>query len=619
MWLLESLAHIMGIAMKHRWKVLTALVICMAIFALGTLTARPLRKFVKAALLEAGWTPVVTEARRKAKPARVPFRHAPIPPSDRISARRHILASLHGALETGDLKHAASLNSILAQEALQRAYRTLKAWEKLRDPETGLVPRGTQPEMAYWNTRDTAADLFPFLLLASQHVDKGNERLWLNTLAKERELSGPMPRTIRFKPTRIEARDSSEVIFGASEYAKDGLLAVAERSGRGPWFERLEEIAQSIIDTSYVETGSGRICSSGTEVNGEMLQVLSRLYWATKKDEYLQMAERIAGAYFFDILPNNQYLPVSDWDFAKGQPASSHFRLRDHGSEIVPGLTELYLLETMQQRPQAARYRTPLKTLLDQLLVVGRTEDGLWYNNVDTNTHEPLDKAVADTWGYILNAYQMFDIAEGTSIYSDEIKRTMLAAASRKSFQWEGLHHDGYADSIESMLYLLPWFDIPECHQWVDDEIEIMFRMQSPSGFVAEQYLDGNFIRTALLYAAYKTQGVAADPWREDVYLGAVFDKGKKELYIYITANAQWTGLLKFDPPRHSLVWNLPVEYPRLNGTPEWFVVEPESTYTIVDLNTGKESRQSGETLAKGIEISIAEKQLPTLLVVSGK
>ena len=538
---------------------------------------------------------------------------APIPPSH----RRHTVAALHRALERGDFKEAALLNSILAQEAFERAHSTLKAWEELRDPETGLVPKALHPA-AYWDAKNAGADLFPFLLLASQYLDKENERLWLNTLAKEREICGPLPCSIRFQPTMVIAEESYSPIEGASEYARDGLLTVAERSGRGPWFDRLEEIMQALIDTAYVQTKSGNICSSTTEVNGQMLQVLSRLYWATQKDEYLQMAERIAEAYLFDILPNNHYLPANDWNFAQGEPASSYFRFGDHGNEIIAGLSELYLLEKTQGRPQAAHYRQPLKRFLDLILVVGRAEDGLWHSSVDIKTREPHHKRLVDTWGYILNAYQMFDMAEGTFIYADEIKRTMRAAAARKSFVWqESQPHDGYADAIESMLYLLPWFDISECHQWVDEEIGVMFRMQSPFGFVSAHYLDGNFIRTSLLYATYKTQGTMAHPWREDVYLGAVYDRDEKELYVYLSADAQWEGVLKFDLPRHHTMWNLPFEYPRLNGTPEWFVVEPQKTYAVVDLDTGKESFHSGRSLAKGLAISLDEKDFPVYLRVS--
>jgi hypothetical protein len=144
-----------------------------------------------------------------------------------------------------------------------------------------------------------------------------------------------------------------------------------------------------------------------------------------------------------------------------------------------------------------------------------------------------------------------------------------------------------------------------------------MFLMQSPSGFIRQQYLDGNFIRTALLYAVYKTQGLIADPWREDLYLGAVYDKTEKELYVYFTAAAEWEGVLRFDVPRHSTIWNLPFEYPRLNGTPEWFVVDPGQLYTVTDRSTGETLSQSGESLARGFEIAVGEMDLPRLLVIS--
>ena len=601
--------------MNHKWKTLIVVVTCALISAGTIMMVSPLKGAVKTTLRKLGLTPAMKTVVHYAGWTTRPIHPAQILPPDRLSTRRHTLAVLDKALERADFKQAAFLNSILAQEAFQRAHRTLKAWEKLRDPETGLVPRDTDHKRATWNARDNAADLFPFLLLASQYLDKDNERLWLSTLAKEREICGPMPCSMHLRPTRVKAEDLSSLIFGASEYAKDGLLAVAERFGRGPWFVRMEEIAKAIIDAADVETRSGKICSSLAEVNGNMLALLARLYWATQKSEFLQMAERIAEAYLFDILPNNQYLPASDWNFSKGEPASPDFILRDHGNEIIAGLTELYFLEKMQGRPQAARYREPLKRFLDRLLVVGRTKDGLWHNSVHTKTHEPLDRGVVDTWGYILNAYHIFDLAEGTSTYAEEIRRAMRAAAARRSYNWEEkVPHDGYADAIESMLYLVPWFDVREFHHWVDDEIEVMFHMQSPSGFVSKGYLDGNFIRTSLLYASYKTQGVIAHPWRADVYLGAAYDRHNKELYVYLNAASQWKGLLKFDVPRHRTIWNLPLEYPRLNGTPEWFVVEPRNIYTVIDLKTGKESFYSGQSLAKGLMVTLDEKEFPLAL-----
>jgi len=181
----------------------------------------------------------------------------------------------------------------------------------------------------------------------------------------------------------------------------------------------------------------------------------------------------------------------------------------------------------------------------------------------------------------------------------------MRAAASRSSYPWEGEFLDGYADTIESMLYLLAWYDAPEFQRWVDDEIEVMLNKQSDSGFVEQWYLDGNYIRTALLYATYKTQGVTLAPWREDTRLGAVHDANTEALYLHLTVDTRWKGSLQFDLPRHRIFWNLPFDYPRLNGTPAWFQVEPESLYTVTDLDTGQELTFAGQELAKGLEITL--------------
>ena len=526
---------------------------------------------------------------------------------DRATARRHTLSALQAAQHRHDFQSAALINSILAQEAFARIHRTLKFWEQRRDAETGLVPRGLNRREAFWNGKDTGADLFPYLLVSSRYVDPASEKLWLETLAKERELCGAMPCTVYFGPAKVIRENPSATIFGASEYAKDGLLAVTERLGRGPWFTRLEEIANAIIGAAQVATERGPIPSSDTEVNGNMLQVLTRISWATGDPAALEMAERIAEAYLFEIFPNTGYLPSSDWNFATHTPATSHFSLRDHGSEVIAGLSELYFLEKLRQRPNAARYRDPLRRFYDRMLEVGRTEDGLWYNAVDLKTGAVFDAGVVDTWGYVLNALQTFDLAEGTSAYANEIRRVMKAASGRKSFYWEPLPQDGHADAIESMLYLMPWFDEAECRAWVDDEIEVLFHMQSPAGSATSGYLDGNFNRTALMYAMYKTQGTTVQPWRQDVTLGAAYDTVRKRLFVHLSAGAGWGGLLKFDMPRHRSIWNLPFEYPRLNGTPQWFVVDPEKKYVVKDVSSGHQVVESGAALANGLEIRLPD------------
>jgi hypothetical protein len=105
-------------------------------------------------------------------------------------------------------------------------------------------------------------------------------------------------------------------------------------------------------------------------------------------------------------------------------------------------------------------------------------------------------------------------------------------------------------------------------------------------------------------------------PWREDVSVGAANDKEKNELYICIIVDHKWEGVLKFDLPRHRTIWNLPFEYPRLNGTPEWYPVDPRKTYVVVDLNNDRKSIYSGESLAHGLPIVHKNKAFPLFLKV---
>lgn len=583
---------------------------CLATLGLAVMTRPGFRYRVTRLLRQAGILPPV-----------LPLYIAPNANPDRVTARRLLVATLHDALARNDYEQAAMLNAILSQEAFQRAYRTLKAWETVRDPDTGLIPWVASTWYQEWTSDAVAGNLFAHLVIASHYLDPANKALWEQTRVTEREICGAMPCSIKLNSGIVMEQDVDTMIQGASEYSRDGLLSIVERFGSGPWFDRMIEVADAILDAAHVETRAGLIPSNGTEVNGAQLQLLSRLYWATGDQRYLQMAERIAEAYLLEVLPNNQGLPTDYWDFEAGHPLPEDtrfrpaaesipgvypFRLVDHGSEIIPGLAELYFLERMLNRPQADQYRQPLQEFLDTILVTGRTDEGLWYRSVDVATLEPFNDQPNDTWGYNLAGLQTFDLAEGTDRYASEIERMMRTVATKHSIDWEwGPQQDGYADTIESMLYLLPWFDVPEARYWVDDEIEVMFLKQRSDGFVEGWFLDGNFVRTALLYAQYKSQGLSVDPWSEGVRVGGAFDRESDTLYVYLAAQEGWEGKLRFDTPRHRDIWHLPIEYPRVNGSPEWYVVEPDSLYLVNNLDADEVSSYSGQELAEGLPINL--------------
>lgn len=541
---------------------------------------------------------------------------------ERISARRGVVDSLHDALDAKDFEQAAVYNAILAQEAFERSFAVLKAWETMRDPQSGLLPWADGKFFQQWEINTVGANLYSHLLIAGEELDPANAILWEHILAYERDICGSMPCNIDYLAGETSTLALDAGIRAASEYARDGLLAVTETLGEGPWSERMFEIMNLVLDEAPVDTRLGRIPSNSSEVNGSMLQILSRLYWKTGEEKYRQMAERIADIYLFDVMPNNNGFPSDYWDFSAGQPLPEDARFRpeievqedlfplrlsDHGGEIITGLAEIYYLECKLEAPRCEMYQEPIQNFYDQLLNVGRDLDGLWVSSIVPATLQQLDTNPADAWGYNLAGYQTFDMAGNTNRYAEAIKECMLAVSKTRSLAWEGNRADGYADTVESMLYLLPWFDLPEARYWVDDEIEVMFLKQQDDGFVEKWFLDGNFLRTAQLYARYKTKGIMLAPWSSNLRFGAAYDVENNLLYIHINSGGPWKGMITFDTPRHQWIMSMPEDYPRVNSRPEWFVIKSDASYSLLDGATGELQVYSGEELAEGLMLQIEE------------
>jgi hypothetical protein len=121
-----------------------------------------------------------------------------------------------------------------------------------------------------------------------------------------------------------------------------------------------------------------------------------------------------------------------------------------------------------------------------------------------------------------------------------------------------------------------------------------------------------------MMYSLWKTQGITAGQWREDLQLGAVdIAKGVK---VHVSAEGYWRGVLKFDLPRHRVQMGMPLDYPRINQFPEWFTVEETSGYHVrirkVSLNNNgsvsayqqlkvKNGRYSGKELVEGLPVQL--------------
>jgi hypothetical protein len=496
-----------------------------------------------------------------------------------------------------------------ANEAFVRSRRLMIDWLSFADAHTGLLPRHLDGAgRDTWNAQDTAADLYPFLVLTAYFTDPDlYQGRMIDILLTETALTSRLdrlPDTWSFakRGFAFDTPDLTRILFGSSEYIKDGLLPITEYLGQTPWRVRLLGILDDIWRHAPVETPRGRIPSENPEVNGNMLQALSRAWWMTKEARYLDLAGRLGDYYLVD-----GHHPTRDF---------ATLRLRDHGNEIVSGLTEFYAAVSQVDPARAARYREPMHAMLDRILEVGRNEDGLFYNVIDPRAGTPVDAAIADNFGYILNGFYTVYLLDGTRAYREAVRRALGALDGKyRGYNWESLGQDGDADAVEGALNLYNREPVPSAAAWIDFQTRWMWSKQDAAqrpnterwrgrGVVEGAYADGNFNRTSIMYALWKTAGTTLDPWRSDVVYGAVRDGDA--LAISLRADSAWTGALRFDAPRHRTHMGHPMDWPRMNQFPEWFIVEAASRYEVHDLTAGTRTVHAGADLQRGLPLEVA-------------
>jgi hypothetical protein len=291
-------------------------------------------------------------------------------------------------------------------------------------------------------------------------------------------------------------------------------------------------------------------------------------------------------------------VPSTRWDFA-AHSGEARLRLRDHGNELIVGLTLLFALEADLQSERALRYAPVVRTMLDRVLA-SANPDGMLYNQVDARTLAPIDTVLSDNWGYVYGAVYTFHQVTGETKYRDAVRRVLANLPKYQAHVWEPRaaaanlplgSFDGYADTIESAIYLVNREPVPQALAWIESETARMLAMQKSSGHLEDWYGEGNFNRTLLLYALMKSQGVMPALARSTetplpssgsvstaLQLGAVRDGDALRLHVGGVPSI----VLQFDVARHRREINLARNYVRLNEFPEWFVVEPNWLYRVI-------------------------------------
>ncbi len=483
-------------------------------------------------------------------------------------------------------------NGLQARRALHQSLRFVQGWLSKVDPQSGLIPENLTNGIDRWNGRNNAADNYPFMVLTAALTDRTLfDGPLLEMLRTEQRLTSRVDRlcdVYKFSTRSFEydTVDINRLIFDNSEYVKDGLMPLTEWLGVSPWSERMSGIIDDIWKHAPVETPAGNIPSTNVEVNGEMMQLTARYFWMTGQRRYLDFAERIADWY---LLGNHH--PTRD---------SDTLRLRDHGCELISGLTEVYFACSYADKQKAQQYREPLHEILQCMLKFGTDAGGMIYNTINPQSGEVIQGGLSDCWGYDYNGVYTLYMVDGTVEYRDAVRHALSNLNHYRGYAWEGSSHDGYADSIESAINLYNREPVDIAAEWIDSQMRIMLAMQQEDGIIGGWHGDGNFARTAIMFALWKQQGVTAQPWRADLRLGAVQEDGV--LTIQLVADQPWTGRLIFDQPRHETVMHMPLDYPRINQFPEWFTVEREAAYQVTR-SASQSTSLTGQQLIDGLSV----------------
>jgi len=497
----------------------------------------------------------------------------------------------------------AEQNARRAAEMFFRCRKFVDGWLAQADETTGLIPRNLSRNRDIWNAKDSAADNYPFMVLTAALTDRslfeGRMREMLEVETRLTSRVDRLPDTWSF-PRQAFASDDIDlgsILFGGSEYCKDGLMPLTEWLGPSPWSERMLGIVDDMLKHADVDTPSGKIPTANIEVHGELLQVLSRLYWMTGEDRYLDAAIRIGDHYLF-----GGRHPTDDLD---------KLRLSDHGCEITDGLAELYVTLHFARPEKKRLYEKPIHRMYDRILEIGRDPLGMVYVTIEPKTGNHQER-IADTWGY--NYYGIYSVylVDGTQAYREAVRHVLASLDEMADHAWGGA--DAYADSIEGAINLYAREPCPEAAQYIDRQIPLMWSRQKSDGIIEGWHGDGNSARTAIMYALWKTQGTHVEPWREDVRLGA--SRGNGKVYMLVAAEQPWTGRVRFDIARHREYLKLPIDYARINQFPEWFTVEMNRSYTVRHVGEAGHEVRSGDELREGLAVELTDKNPIALIVI---
>ena len=177
----------------------------------------------------------------------------------------------------------AEANGVQVEDVFRRTRRMMHAWLAYADERTLLLPdvlpdrkRGPEP-LHFYRPHNSGADNYPYLVATAWFTDRpvfdGRLREMLRNEIRYTNAKDGIPADLDFEKATL----GPPSLFGAAEYAKDGLLAITELLGRTPWFYRMADMTADLMKHAPVASDFGALPDAGAELNGDVLQSLVRL------------------------------------------------------------------------------------------------------------------------------------------------------------------------------------------------------------------------------------------------------------------------------------------------------------------------------------------------------
>ncbi len=477
-------------------------------------------------------------------------------------------------------------------DCARNVHGLVRGWiERKRDPKTHLYSRGK-----IWDYHNEAADHYSSLVLMAYYVAPEHNRpggTFHNTLVNSRRLCATPDNIPTLFDLRTQQPGRKATLAELSEWLRDGLIRIVEVTGTDNiWYEEMVRLTDAMLAVAR-DRGGAFSAFRGHEPWGNMLQTLARLYVFSGDEDYLLAAEEIADRLLLD-----------------SKHAIEQVRYRDHGCELTPGLAELFVVESKLHRSKAESYRLPLKRLLDHILAAAaQPATGLFSVRSEAGDQwlQP-----ADTWGYVLFAYENYDRATGDGHYRPAIEKPLRWLLehradfdSYKQSRWpRAVSADDWSDSYESMVVL--WNRYPQVGSgfaWLDWATlqHVHRRPGGDFGPYTGGHFDGSTGRTLCIHMMLCSQGVRAVPFQPGVGVGALQQNGT--LLLTVRSDAPYSGKLCFDGPRTEYR-QAAIDWARINEMPQWYVVRPEAEYSVT-VGRQPPRRLPGRQLLDGIAIEM--------------